>query len=169
MFSNTQYTNTVLKHSLINTHPECSFYLSEKSDCEITQYIRECRRAHTQIAIMVISEEDAALEKIEKTLANHYAMIHASANNNKTAHTYIQTAPDLLFLDIASPEISLPLLEKILKLDHDAYIVMLGSNNDRENTMLAMKLGAKGFISKPLCYEQMIQYIQRCPIRRKGL
>ena len=77
---------------------------------------------------------------------------------------YVNKAPDVLFLDIGLPDIDgHAVLEKIFKLDPDAYVVMFSGNKDRDNVMKAVELGAKGFVGKPFTSEKLLQYIQKSP------
>ncbi len=55
------------------------------------------------------------------------------------------------------------LLEKIITIDPEAYIIMLSGNASQANIVQAMSLGAKGFIAKPFSREKIFQYIDRCP------
>ncbi len=77
---------------------------------------------------------------------------------------YTNIAPDILFLDINLPDVTgHELLEKILILDPDAYVIMLSGNCDRDNITQAISKGAKGFIAKPFTKDKLFQYIDRCP------
>ena len=78
--------------------------------------------------------------------------------------SYVNKAPDVLFLDIGLPDINgHEVLEKLFKLDPDAYVVMFSGNGDKENIMKAVELGAKGFVGKPFSQEKLLQYIQKSP------
>ena len=83
---------------------------------------------------------------------------------------YVNKAPDVLFLDIGLPDINgHDVLERLFKLDPQAYVVMFSGNGDRENVLKAVELGAKGFVGKPFTQEKLIQYIEKSPFIQEKL
>jgi two-component system chemotaxis response regulator CheY len=70
----------------------------------------------------------------------------------------------VLFLDIGLPDIDgLKVLERIFKLDPQAYVVMFSGNGSKEHIMRAVELGARGFVGKPFTKEKLFQYIEKSP------
>ncbi len=125
------------------------------------------RTARTTPEIMMIEDDAFSRRLVENVLAKQFSMT-ALATADLALPIYAKTAPDILFLDINLPDVTgLELLEKFIKLDPDAYIIMLSGNADKENIMQAMKLGAKGFVAKPFNREKLFQYIERCPTIKK--
>ena len=77
---------------------------------------------------------------------------------------YVTHAPDVLFLDIELPDITgHDVLQKVLEMDPDAFVIMLSGNGNKENIFKAMKTGAKGFVGKPFTKDKLLQYILKCP------
>jgi two-component system, chemotaxis family, chemotaxis protein CheY len=122
------------------------------------------RRANRNAPEFMIIEDDTFTRRlVENVLQKKYAMT-SLGEADKALDTYTRLAPDLLFLDINLPDVTgHELLEKILALDPDAYVIMLSGNCDRENITQAMSKGARGFIAKPFTREKLFQYIDRCP------
>lgn len=122
------------------------------------------RRAHRTAPEFMIIEDDAFSRKlVENVLQKKYALTGLGEATH-ALDTYARIAPDLLFLDINLPDVTgHELLEKILTLDPNAYVVMLSGNADQANITQAMGKGAKGFIAKPFTREKLFQYIERCP------
>ena len=112
---------------------------------------------------MVIEDDAFSRRLVEKVMKNVCTL--TSLGSAETAlDAYTLSAPDMLFLDINLPDVSgLDLLEKIRKIDPNAYIVMLSGNADRVNITTAMQLGARGFVAKPFTTEKLFQYVNRCP------
>ena len=82
---------------------------------------------------------------------------------NYALETYARIAPDLLFLDINLPDVTgHELLEKIMRIDPDVYVIMLSWNADKQNISQAMQKGAKGYLAKPFLPDKLFQYIERC-------
>ncbi len=131
--------------------------------------IKHRRTSRAKPELMMIEDDAFSRRLVENVLQKQYALT-GLGEATYALDTYARIAPDLLFLDINLPDVTgHELLEKILKLDPDAYVIMLSGNADRDNIMQAMSKGAKGFIAKPFTKEKLFQYIDRCPtIAQKG-
>ncbi len=121
------------------------------------------RNSRAAPEFMIIEDDVFSSRLVEKVLEKKYALTALHSAEEALA-TYSRLAPDLLFLDINLPDVTgHELLEKILKLDPAAYVIMISGNADRENITQAMQHGAKGFIAKPFNRDRIFQYIERCP------
>lgn len=128
--------------------------------------IKSRRAEHKETTILMIEDDVFSQRLVEKTLGENYRIISLS-NAENAITTYLRVAPDILFLDINLPDVTgHQLLERFLKIDQQAYIVMISGNSDMENIRQAVKLGAKGFVAKPFNREKLLQYIQRCPTKK---
>ncbi|MDX2074724.1 MAG: response regulator [Alphaproteobacteria bacterium] len=125
--------------------------------------IKNRRTSRTKPELMMIEDDAFSRRLVENVLQKQYSLTGLGEASH-ALDTYARIAPDLLFLDINLPDVTgHELLEKILKLDPDAHVIMLSGNCDRENITHAMSRGAKGFIAKPFTREKLFQYIDRCP------
>jgi CheY-like chemotaxis protein len=122
------------------------------------------RRANRNRPELMIIEDDAFSRRlVENVLQKQYALT-GLGEANYALETYARIAPDLLFLDINLPAVTgHELLERIITMDPDAYVIMLSGNCDRDNIAQAVSKGAKGFIAKPFTKDKLFQYIERCP------
>lgn len=122
------------------------------------------RRKRRAVPELMIIEDDAFSRRlVENVLQKQYRMTWLETAENALA-TYATLAPDLLFLDINLPDVTgHELLEKIIALDPEAYVIMLSGNADRDNIMQAINCGAKGFVAKPFNRDNLLQYVERCP------
>jgi two-component system chemotaxis response regulator CheY len=122
------------------------------------------RRTKRELPELMMIEDDVFSSKlVENVLQKKYA-ITSLKEANHALDTYARIAPDLLFLDINLPDVTgHEMLERILAIDPDAYVVMLSGNADQKNITQAMSKGAKGFIAKPFTREKLFQYLDRCP------
>ncbi len=122
------------------------------------------RRANRSTPELMMVEDDAFSRRLVENVLHKQYPITGLGEANFALDTYARLAPDLLFLDINLPDVTgHELLEKILAIDPDAYVVMLSGNSDQANIMQAMSKGAKGFIAKPFTRDKLFQYIERCP------
>ena len=119
---------------------------------------RRCNRCAPEL--MMIEDDLFSRRLVENVLQKKYNMTGLS-EATYALDKYTNIAPDLLFLDINLPDVTgHELLEKILILDPDAYVVMFSGNSYLDNVTNALSNGASGFISKPFKKEKMRQYIQ---------
>lgn len=127
------------------------------------------RRKNRAVPEIMIIEDDAFSRKlVENVLAKQFHLTGLGTADVALA-TYANLAPDILFLDINLPDVTgHELLEKIIRMDPEAYVVMLSGNADKANIMQAMNNGAKGFVAKPFTKEKLFQYIDRCPTIKKS-
>lgn len=122
------------------------------------------RRAGRKSSEIMIIEDDAFSRRLVENVLQKKFPLTGLGEATHALDTYARIAPDLLFLDINLPDVTgHELLEKIIALDPDAYVIMLSGNCDKGNITQAMSKGAKGFIAKPFTKEKLFQYIDRCP------
>lgn len=113
--------------------------------------------------IMVVEDDPFSQKLVSNALSGKYST-SMTGDGQGALMNYVHKAPDVLFLDIGLPDIDgHEVLEKLFKIDPDAYVVMFSGNGDKENIMKAVELGAKGFVGKPFTKEKLIQYIQKSP------
>ena len=125
--------------------------------------IKNRRARHATPELMIIEDDVFSRRLVENVLQKHYPLT-ALDNADQALSTYAIKAPDMLFLDINLPDVTgHELLEKIIALDPQAYVIMLSGNADQTNIVQAMSKGAKGFIAKPFTRDKLFQYINRCP------
>ena len=137
--------------------------LKVPTDNSQTATLLATRAKHTKPLVMVIEDDLFTLRLVETALKSHYDVI-AQADASVALSMYLHKAPHMVFLDINLPDVSgHELLEKIVALDPEAYVVMLSGNSDRVNIMRAMGAGARGFLGKPFTRDRLIQTVTKCP------
>ncbi len=125
------------------------------------------RQRRVEPEFMIIEDDPFSTRLVENVLQKQYRLT-ACDSSQRALSQYATIAPDILFLDINLPDVTgLELLERIMALDPQAYVIMLSGNADKANIMQAMRLGAKGFIAKPFSRDKIFQYIERCPTIKK--
>lgn len=129
------------------------------------------RKARAIPLVMIADDDQIARTLVGNVVRENYEWASAK-DGQECLSTYVSSAPDVLFLDIGLPDINgHDLLECLLQIDPDAYIIMFSGRKDRENIMKALEAGAQGFIGKPFTREKLTQYIERSEhlaAKRKG-
>ena len=116
-----------------------------------------------QPEIMIIEDDVFSRRLVENTLQKKYPLT-GLGEASYALETYARIAPNVLFLDINLPDVTgHELLERIVAIDPQAYVVMLSGNSDKHNITHAMNKGAKGFVAKPFTKEKLLHYIEHCP------
>ncbi len=135
----------------------------EQSASRSAHEIAALRAARGEPILMMIEDDPFSRRLVDNVLQKQFKLTSLESADGALA-TYADLAPDLLFLDINLPDVTgHELLEKIIALDPNSYVVMLSGNADRENILQAMSRGAKGFVAKPFSRDKLFQYIERCP------
>tara|TARA_R110002072_G_scaffold107003_2_gene233285 strand:- start:1804 stop:2691 length:888 start_codon:yes stop_codon:yes gene_type:complete len=121
------------------------------------------RDARKKSLIMVVEDDPFTQKLIQNTIKDVHELSIAG-DGQGAIMTYVNKAPDILFLDIGLPDIDgLCVLEKVFKIDPHAFVVMFSGNGDRDNVLKAIELGAKGFVGKPFTKDKLFQYIEKSP------
>lgn len=126
------------------------------------------RREARKTSLIMVVEDDAFTQKlIQNTIKDRYEL-SIVGNGQGAIMTYVNKAPDILFLDIGLPDIDgLCVLEQVFKIDPHAHVIMFSGNGDRDNVLKAIELGAKGFVGKPFTKDKLFQYIEKSPFIQK--
>lgn len=113
--------------------------------------------------IFLIAEDDAFVRKTLVSLLQNYGEVHEVEDGSEVEHKYLECNPDIVILDIHLPNQSgLDLLNKIVEMDMDAFVVMASADSVRENVMEAIAHGAVGFLTKPIRKEKLLEYLSQC-------
>lgn len=113
--------------------------------------------------IMVVEDDLFSQRLIDNALKNKYS-VSITGDGQGAIMSYVNKAPDVLFLDIELPDINgHEVLNKIFEIDPSAYVVMFSGNGNKTNVMKAIERGAKGFIGKPFSMDKLMHYIEKSP------
>jgi two-component system, chemotaxis family, chemotaxis protein CheY len=141
--------------------------------CEINMlkeiFMDAKRLRHYRYPAHILVVEDDALTRriVVGALGESNAMI-TEENATDAIGSYLLHAPDIVFLDIGLPDIDgLSVLDQLMAVDPEAYIVMFSSRNDAKTVNRALTAGAKGFVSKPFKKEELQDYIRGSAIYHK--
>lgn len=118
--------------------------------------------------IMLVEDDPLTRRLVTNCFKEENALITAH-NGQEAATNYQLYAPDVVFLDIGLPDESgLNILQQLLTIDADAYVVMFSTNSYLENITTALNHGACGFVAKPFRKEKMQHYIDAIAAHRSA-
>lgn len=127
---------------------------------EIFKETKKKRQSRQPAYVLVVEDDSLTQRVVTNSLKENYAMVSA-VNAHEAVSSYMMYAPDVVFLDIGLPDVSgFTVLDQIMLIDPEAFIVMFSSCDYPDNIEKAIKAGAKGFVSKPFYKEEMYRYIQ---------
>ena len=127
-------------------------------DVTVFNHAVKSRKNRARANILVVEDDPFSRQLIMATLKEYET---SNAGDGKEAmKAYALYAPDIVFLDIEMPGINgLDVLKEIIKVDANAFVVMLTSHTDAAIVKQSVAEGAKGYIAKPFSKEKIFQYI----------
>ena len=113
--------------------------------------------------VIMIAEDDKAIQyALSEPLKSHGEIVLVD-NGSKVVEFYQQHNPDILFLDIHLPGMcGLDIIDKVLNVDTDAFIIMISSDSTKKNVLHAVSTGAFGFLAKPISKDKLMSCFEQC-------
>lgn len=123
----------------------------------------EERRARAKAKILLI-DDDFFIRKTMTTALSKRFEVEALEGSEGVIDKYKEINPDMVLLDLHMPGADgWELLDKILAVDVDCYVVLLSADSGRANVLKSRNSGAVGFVTKPPEMKAINHYIANCP------
>lgn len=91
-----------------------------------------------------------------------HTVIGEAENDREAVEQYKKLRPEAVTMDIIMPDDSgLLAVKEILKFDPGAKIVMVSAMGQEKIVEEALALGAKGFVTKPVVTEKLLEAIKK--------
>jgi len=95
-----------------------------------------------------------------------YEVVAEAGNGYEAIEKYKLLKPDIVTMDISMPmeqgiKDGIEALKHIIKYDKDAKVIMVTAHGEEEMVMDAIKLGAKGYMLKPVNKEKMLEVLEK--------
>ncbi len=117
--------------------------------------------------VLVVEDDPLTRRIVANAFKDNYALVTAQTAHDAVAQ-YLLCAPDIVFLDIGLPDVSgFAVLNQIVSLDPDAYVVMFSGNSYLDNVTKALNGGAAGFIAKPFKRDKLTHYIEQSAVHHR--
>ncbi|OGS17143.1 MAG: hypothetical protein A2219_03360 [Elusimicrobia bacterium RIFOXYA2_FULL_50_26] len=99
---------------------------------------------------------------IENDSGKKHKVVGEAEDGASAVAKYKELKPDIITMDIIMPvESGLQAVQKIMELDPSAKIIMVSAMGQEKIVEEAMKLGAKGFVTKPVKNEELLASIEK--------
>ena len=113
--------------------------------------------------LLIIDDEADIREVIQQITSRSIGVNTVLAADGQDGLEAIRSMPfDCILCDIRMPKMSgLELLKQVRLTNNETPFIMLTGNDDQENIVVALRLGAYDFLSKPFNSEQLLEVLNR--------
>lgn len=130
------------------------------------------RAAHFKIALhsrpsrekkraLVVEDQDFSQRLLAELLRQDF-VVETAKDAKQAIQLYLDSAPDIAFLDIELPDESGHSLARFFRaLDPGAYIVMVTGNNSLEDVAMAKSNQVDGFVVKPYNKQKIFERVEK--------
>ena len=137
-------------------------------DEKLLSSFAERKSKNLQTKILLIEDDVFSRRLVKNILSKEFDVVEAD-NGQEALLKYVTHAPNIVFLDINLPDCTgMDLLEKLISIDKRSYVVMLSGNAFKDNILLSIQKGAKGFVGKPFPKEKIFHYIEKYNEEKTG-
>ncbi len=127
-------------------------------------FLRRERRDDPKV--MVIEDDRFTAAYTSSILSHKYDLV-LCRNGEEGIISYIEHAPDIVFLDIHLPGLNgHETLQAIRAIDPKAYVVMLSVDSAMDSIVRATGSGAAKFLKKPFSKQRLLAVVQESPYVR---
>src|SRR6201981_159230 len=128
----------------------------------MAQFAALLRKDNQSVRYLVVDDSVFARKNIIKMVQLFGGEIAGEAGDGLTAIAHLtRTKPDLVLMDITMPQMEgVEAVERIVRQNPDARIVMVSSVGYQENILAALQKGAKHFVQKPVKPEVLYEILR---------
>jgi len=95
-----------------------------------------------------------------------FEVVAEASSGYEAIEKYKTTKPDIVTMDISMPMVQgikdgIEALKHIKEYDKEAKVIMVTAHGEEEMVMDAIKLGAKGYMLKPVTKEKISEVLQK--------
>src|SRR5206468_1326583 len=113
-------------------------------------------------SILICDDEEIMRDVLETILSGAGYKVELARTGEEAIDRYTAKAFDVVLMDVSMPGIGgLTALEEIMKIDHEAVVLMVTAYATFETAISAWEKGAAGVIRKPFQNEQILTHVAR--------
>jgi two-component system chemotaxis response regulator CheY len=115
-----------------------------------------------KVKVLAVDDSKTMLAMISAQLkGSDFEVVATASSGPEALEKYKQHKPHLVLLDIVMPEVNgVDTLERLLRADASACVVMVSSLGTVDAVQDCLKKGAKSFLQKPLQREGMLTQLR---------
>ncbi len=115
------------------------------------------------MAKMLIADDAAFMRmRCSKLLVENGHEVIEATNGAEALEMYKENKPDAVLLDITMPKMDgIMALQEILKFDPTARVAMVTAMGQQSMVMMAIKAGARDFVTKPFDGTRVIEAVNK--------
>ncbi len=119
------------------------------------------REDKSQIKVMVVDDSLAFRRLLKRMLESTGYLVEEVEDGKIAVSKYAQVLPDVVLMDITMPEMKGTVAMDVIRRNHaDAKVIMITSLGHKDLVEDCVKLGAKGYILKPISDDQVPKVLQ---------
>ncbi|MGE3182932.1 MAG: response regulator transcription factor, partial [Phycisphaerae bacterium] len=112
--------------------------------------------------IMLVEDDAATAEFLKEILEKRGYSVSIAKDGGQAQSTFVMRKPDFVLLDIMLPgESGFEICERMKQIEENVPVIMLSVIELDESRALATKVGADGYMTKPVDPDQLIAEIER--------
>lgn len=117
--------------------------------------------------LLIVDDNEDVLTQLKWGLASESFTLHLATRVDKALEIFRQISPDVVTLDLGLPphpdssEEGFRGLSEMLRIDPSAKVIVVTGNDERDNALQAIKLGAFDFFRKPIDLDELRVIIRR--------
>lgn len=128
---------------------------------ELLSTLKKRKKENDKTKILLVEDDSFSRRMVKNIISKDYEIIEAGSGQDALSK-YLINAPNIVFLDINLPDCTgMEVLERLISYDDKSYVVMLSGNSFKDNILMSVKRGAKGFIGKPFPKDKIYNYLER--------
>lgn len=110
------------------------------------------------LKIMILDDDKRIRDELTEYLVRKKSAVYAADRPSAAFHILESKHVDILFLDLALPEMDgLSVLKRVKNLFPDINVIMISGNDNFEIRKRAKEIGAIDFLSKPFLHNEVKQ------------
>jgi len=151
-----------IKAAAVETKPHRTLVLeSSPKRIENFKRLQSKRTLREKLHILIVEDQAFTRKLLYDVLKNTYEV--ASAESVERGwQLYLETVPNIVFLDIELTDASGHLLAaKIKEIDPASFVIMVTANNSVEDVQVAKQNKVAGFIAKPFSKQKINEAIEK--------
>lgn len=107
---------------------------------------------------MIVDDSNIIRNKIERHISQNpiFELVATATNGVEALQKFRQFRPTVVTMDITMPQMDgLECIKEMMEIDPQTNILVVSAVSDEYSGLLALKLGARGFLYKPFTEEEL--------------